>query len=92
MIDKKRFKFFRRNKDSNTDINEHLPISPISKSLDKNIKELIHYLGDSTDIIVRRFEVGKDKPVKAAIIYTDGLVNVELINDFLKVLFTLIYY
>ncbi len=88
MPDKKQFKFFRKTKDNEENIDKYLPNNPISKSIDKNIKEILNELGNSSDIILRKFVIGKEKPMKAAIIYTDGLVNVGHINNFLKVLFT----
>lgn len=59
---------------------------PISTHVERNIQEILDSLGHSSDIIVRRFYLGKENKISAALIYTDGLVNNAYINDFLKTL------
>ncbi|MGD9677605.1 MAG: spore germination protein [Vulcanibacillus sp.] len=88
MTNKRKFKFFRKNNSSSNVSKEVSPESPLSKSLDDNVKNIITDTGNSADIIVRRIIIGRENKVEAAIIYTDGLVNMDYINNFLEVLFT----
>ncbi len=61
---------------------------PLSKILENNLNEIQKDLGNSPDIITRRFILGREHKVSAAIIFTDGLVSNNDINHFLSVLFT----
>ncbi|MFT9486398.1 MAG: spore germination protein [Tepidibacillus sp.] len=83
-------KLHRNPKTSKPDANTQTQssIQPIPSHLEKAIQEITTDLGNSPDIIVRRFILGKEKGVSAALIYTDGLVSNGDINDFLKTLFT----
>jgi spore germination protein KA len=54
----------------------------IFRNLDQNIEVIHRILGQSDDLIVRRFRIGKNKKVDSAIVYIDGLVNSELINEY----------
>ena len=47
----------------------------IKTNLQENIHILKDSLGDSTDIIIREINIGKEESIKAGIIYTDGLTN-----------------
>ena len=76
--------FIRRNNGENVDKN----IIPLSKNLENNLNEIRRDVGNSPDIIIRRFILGREKKVAAAVIFTDGLVSNSDINNFLKVLFT----
>lgn len=53
---------------------------PISSSLEKNLKKLESVFGDNSDIIIRRFDIGRDRQ-PAAIICADGLVNYAMISE-----------
>lgn len=56
-------------------------------SLKKNIQEINETLGNSSDVIVREIRIGKEKRIKAAIIYVDGLVdNVSIYNFIMETL------
>lgn len=54
----------------------------ILRDLDQNIEVIHRILGKSDDLIVRRFRIGKNKKVDSAIIYIDGLINSDLINEY----------
>lgn len=53
----------------------------LTDELEENIRLVKGPLGESNDVIVRRFFFGADRELTAAIIYLDGLVNTKTIND-----------
>ncbi len=53
----------------------------ISKDIKNNLKTFTEIIGTSNDIIIRHIVVGRKKPVKAALIYIDGLINYDIINS-----------
>lgn len=55
----------------------------LSISLTGNIATLNHKTGNSSDVIVRMLKISKDPEVTAAIIYIEGIVDNQSINDFL---------
>lgn len=55
----------------------------IKKDLDENINIIKNELGNSSDIVIKRFFVGKNQNLKLAIAFTDGLVKKEIIYDFI---------
>lgn len=64
--------------------NEHLYNLPTD--INQYLHELNKEFGNSADIVIRRFELGSDKQISAALVYTDGLANNKEISDFFKVL------
>lgn len=56
-------------------------------SIEKNIDQSINYiqtkLGNSADLITRKFLAGKNSNIKLALIYIDGIVDQTLIHDFI---------
>jgi len=48
--------------------------------LDNKINSILESCGNSQQVIIRRFSIGKDTPLDAALIYKDGLVNQDIIN------------
>lgn len=80
---------FKRNKDKK---NKDYEISrknianiktPISFSIDENIKVIKEILKDCDDIIYREFLVGKEQNFRYALIFTDGLANKDQISNFI---------
>jgi len=51
---------------------------PLSKSLEENLKAL-QDVAESNDFVIRRFVFGKR--IHAAIVYIDGLIDKELVNE-----------
>lgn len=49
--------------------------------LDENLKLLSGILGDSTDIVVRRFMIRAKQPTEAAVLYLDGMVDRAMVNN-----------
>ncbi|WP_407925742.1 spore germination protein [Chengkuizengella marina] len=60
--------------------------SQFDSNLEQNIKKFKSMLGSSTDLEVRKFRVGKNGSYQVAFIYTDGLVDREIINNLLETL------
>ncbi|AVK86611.1 spore germination protein [Lysinibacillus sp. B2A1] len=68
---------------SNLENDNPKTITSLSTSLLKNIKTIKSSLGNSNDIIIREFFIGKPIEVPIAIIYTDGLADNISITDFI---------
>jgi spore germination protein KA len=54
---------------------------PIYLVLDDNIAHLKEKIGDSSDIIIRQIRFGKERSLRAAIVYTDGLVDKKSVQQ-----------
>jgi spore germination protein len=54
----------------------------IETDLNKNITKLKEIFKDTDDIIYRRLECGKDKKLKMAVIYVDGMTNKESVSEY----------
>jgi Bacillus/Clostridium GerA spore germination protein. len=52
-----------------------------SQDLEKNLDTLKNIIGDSTDIIIRKFAFGYKRKIQAAIIFIDGLTDKALVNE-----------
>ncbi|MBM7643880.1 hypothetical protein JOD45_000071 [Scopulibacillus daqui] len=55
----------------------------VNKDLEKNLSIVEQITGKSSDVIIRRFTIGKQSVHKAAIVYIEGLVNDQTINNFI---------
>ncbi|WP_429860125.1 spore germination protein [Brevibacillus reuszeri] len=62
-----------------TSLDEMQPLSP---SLMANIQKIKDDLGNSTDIIIREIRFGRDNDRVMGIMYTDGLVDRNVITEF----------
>ena len=62
------------------DMNES---EPLKSNLSENIKFIKNAIGESSDIIIREFRVGEDGKTKISILYTEGLADETLIQDFI---------
>jgi len=64
---------------------------PLSTSLAKNKAEMQKVFDRCSDVVMREFELGSKPPVKVMVVYVDGLVSAETLNqDVLKSLMLLI--
>lgn len=52
-------------------------------SLSNNISALKQKTGNSSDVMIRKLKISKDPEISAAIIYIEGLVDNQSINEFL---------
>ncbi|MHA6482205.1 spore germination protein [Paenibacillus sp. strain BS8-2] len=55
----------------------------MTAELVQNIAQIRSQLGNSKDVIIRQIRIGKDPGLSAAVIYIDGLTDVESIQHFL---------
>lgn len=70
---------------SNINIVKEGNIINSTNEFEENIKTFISEIGDNNKVVVKRLLIGKINPVKAAIIYVNGLVNRDVIDrDILK--------
>lgn len=60
---------------------DHTQKNELNASLSENIKKVKESLGNSDDIIIREFRVGKESKLRAGIFYTDGLTDTALIQN-----------
>ena len=60
---------------------ELLQKKKFAPSLYENRKTLENILGKSTDLVWREFTFGKDGQCRALLVFVDGLVNQEVLND-----------
>lgn len=59
------------------------PTNDIKPNLQENIQIIKDSLGESSDIIIREINIGKEESIKAAIIYTDGLTDTPSLQNFI---------
>lgn len=57
---------------------------PLSRKIDDNIKRFKEIFDSCSDVVFREFKIGSEEPVRAMIIYIDGLSKKDAINDSLK--------
>ena len=60
-----------------------IPYEQLKQSLEENIDYLKKVTGNSPDILYREIEIGKRYTIKSTIVTTLGLVDTQLINDFI---------
>lgn len=79
------FKERQKKRRTSTDARQHGEemLQLLSSKLQKNLAALRATFEDSSDLVIREFSFGtnKDKEVKAALIFLDGLTNPTIIND-----------
>lgn len=57
----------------------------ILKKLEDNIQAIKTETGNSNDVVIREFVIGRDQSVNAALVFVDGMANVDVINgDIMK--------
>ncbi|MDQ6422578.1 spore germination protein [Paenibacillus sp. LHD-117] len=57
--------------------------NPLPESLQEAMDWIREQLGHSCDLVIREFRISFSEANKAAIIYTDGLVNLEHVQEFI---------
>ncbi|GAB7387076.1 spore germination protein [Bacillaceae bacterium] len=55
----------------------------LSKDLEANLRLVREILGESDDLVIRRFHIGGRREFMAALVYIDGLTDKVVINDFI---------
>ncbi|WP_432661857.1 spore germination protein [Wukongibacter baidiensis] len=82
------WKFFKRKNEYSSSnrqrkIDDSNSKGPLNINLHENIKIVKEVLGESSDIVTRIFPVGEEIKTEVGVIYTDGLVDKTLIQDFI---------
>ncbi|NNV07852.1 spore germination protein [Geobacillus sp. C56-T2] len=60
-----------------------VPEEPLSPELAVNIDIIRRATGESSDVVIRRFSLGQETQMKAAIVFVDGLVDEKNVYEFL---------
>ncbi|ABO66841.1 MULTISPECIES: spore germination protein [Geobacillus] len=60
-----------------------VPQEPMSAELAVNIDIIRRATGESDDVVIRRFSLGQEKQMKAAVVFVDGLVDEKNVYEFL---------
>ncbi len=66
---------------------QQLNETPISNKLEENEKMVQALFSDCSDFVIRRFQI--EEGIQAMIVFVDGLVNTDLVNDAMKALMIL---
>lgn len=53
----------------------------LSRDIDSNVQNFKNILGSSPDIVVREFDLGGSKRIRGALVYIEGLANIETIES-----------
>ncbi|WP_078408852.1 spore germination protein [Priestia abyssalis] len=61
----------------------HLSEGQLNIDLQENLHILKHELGNTADLIIRKFIIGRPRKVEVAAIYMEGLADDELVNEFI---------
>lgn len=93
ILKKWRFRQIQNHCRNEENMNEEKIQPEFSQDLEKNINILKGIIGNSSDIIIRKFAFGSKKKIQAALIFIDGLINETLVNEnILKPLMSNIHY
>jgi spore germination protein KA len=69
------------NSKSETKADHNYASIDLSKKLDDNLNNIRNILGQSSDVIIHKMKIGSHGTLDAAIIYIDGLVERNLVNQ-----------
>ncbi|GAA0492130.1 spore germination protein GerKA [Salinibacillus aidingensis] len=56
---------------------------PLTGAVNNDVQYIQNGMGNSSDLVTRLFQIGTDYPVQAAVIYTDGLVDKNFVQNFI---------
>ncbi|WP_182007572.1 spore germination protein, partial [Priestia aryabhattai] len=59
------------------------PIEQIQVSLSSNLNMIKQKTGNSSDVVIREIKMGINFDIKAAIVYVEGIVDNQAIQEFL---------
>lgn len=62
---------------------DNIPKQYLDTALEQNIQMLLNTTGNSTDIVYRNLKLGKNHPIQAVIVTTDGLIDEKIVDEFL---------
>lgn len=69
--------------DKSTQVESDNDLALLTDNLEENIEIIKKSTGESSDIVIRKIRVGKDGGINIGVLYTDGLVNIDLVQDFI---------
>ena len=67
--------------DKNTEKKQPESKDPLTQDFNDKMEKIHSTFAKSSDVVIREFQIGKRKRIKAAIIYTDGLADTTTIQD-----------
>ncbi|MBT2725101.1 spore germination protein [Bacillus sp. ISL-46] len=71
-------------KSNSTPNNQHInEKTPLRTNLQENIRTIIELVGNSPDVVIRKFGIGKKRKIKIALVYTEGLADTKSVNQFI---------
>lgn len=80
-----RKKFIKKNKTVlfNNIADSQLNVNQLNVDLQENLNTIKQGFGNTSDLVIRKFIIGKSAPKEAAAIYIEGLADGELVNEFI---------
>ncbi|MFW6288108.1 MAG: spore germination protein [bacterium] len=63
------------------DIEKKTEVKKLKEKLEENLQLIDDIIGYSDDVVVRKFRLGNKLGIKAAIIFIDGLIDKQVINE-----------
>ncbi|MGN7241833.1 spore germination protein [Priestia megaterium] len=77
--------FFKDRKQKKDDENQatDCPIERIQVSLSSNLNMIKQKTGNSSDVVIRQIKMGENNDVETAIVYVDGIVDNQSIQEYL---------
>lgn len=79
---KRKKKSLTEHKNNENQIDDRLPES-LHESLSNNLDVIKQKTGNSSDVVIRMLKIGTNPKVQTAIVYVEGIVDTQSINDFL---------
>lgn len=72
----------RKKRSENEEISWDTDGPSLHHDLKENLQQIKQKVGNSPDVIIREFEIGSSQVQIAAVLYTDGLADKNMVNDF----------
>ncbi|WP_342048342.1 spore germination protein [Bacillus sp. OTU530] len=74
----------RRSKSNSSPNNQHIKENtPLQTNLQENIRTIRKLVGNSPDVVIREFSIGKKREIKIALVFTEGLSDAQSVNQFI---------
>ncbi|MEA3321724.1 MAG: spore germination protein [Bacillota bacterium] len=82
--------FFKKKSRKSTSINDQMELpqknldsSALDENLERNLATFKDLYGNSSDLVIRKIKFGEDKKLQIGMIYLDGLVDRQMMDDLL---------
>lgn len=76
-----RYNNTKDNSENNILSNQELQNSGLSADLQTNLRQIKAILSECSDVIYREFDFAQDERIKLALVYVDGMIDINLITD-----------